>query len=257
MRKHTPKVLLLGFASYCALVDFEKIRSICDKYGAFFVFDCPHTIGLMLSGIIPNSFHHAHITVASTCKTIPGLRGGLIITKSRERLDCFVSSLSGVQTERGFNLITAAYLGISECLTPAYELKMKKALQIAKHIENFFDQPEIIKKGYKKINSTEIHMITIDCGFDVNEICGIFRDCNLCISNFFVPNTNRYGLRFICTTTAILDYSLEEINEILEVIWEILDNRERIMQRIPILSEKMKKIALRHPLFINKEVKNN
>ena len=255
MEKHKPKVLLLGFSSYCGLIDFPKVRKICDKYNSFFIFDASHTIGLMLCDVIPHSFHHAHMTVASTYKTIPANRGGIMITECEKLREGFVNSLTGLQVERGLNLVTASYLGILECLTPAYRMKMKKALEIAKYIENFFNQPSIMEKGYRKIISTEIHMITIDCGFDIKEILGIFKECNLDISTFFVPNTNRYGLRFICTTAAILEYSLEEIHEILEVVLEILDGKENMRENIPLLSDKIRHIALKRPVFLHKKIK--
>jgi glycine hydroxymethyltransferase len=74
-----PKVLIGGASAYPRLWDFERMRQIADKVGAYFIFDMAHIAGLVAGGIHPSPVPHAHITTTTTHKTLRGPRAGLII----------------------------------------------------------------------------------------------------------------------------------------------------------------------------------
>ena len=224
LKTFQPNVLLLGFSSYGGLLDFKKIRQLCDQYNCLFIADCSHNIGLMLSGMIPNCFDEAHMTVASTYKTIPAVRGGLMMTKNFNLYKEFQKKSAVLCPERGLNLMASMAIGIEECLTTGYKKKMENAHSIVKLIENFFIENQLGKPTL----SSEVHMATIDLGFDIKEIFSTIMECNLDIGTFYVPHTNRYGLRFICTTVGILGYSEENITKILLLLKIIIVKKNTI-----------------------------
>lgn len=250
LQEFQPKVLLLGFSSYSGLLDYKKIRQICDKYNCYFISDCSHTIGLMLSGIIPHCFNDAHMTVASTYKTIPAIRGGFFITNNYDMYCVFKEKCRMFQGERGLNLVTCSYLGIQECFTAGYGKKINKAQEIVKFIENYFIKNQM---GNPTVSS-EIHMATIDCGFDVREIFPLILQCQMDIGTFYVPHTNRYGLRFICTILGALNYSLEDIEIFLDQLKIIFVKKNNITnEEKENIIKKIYNLTKKYPMFTKKE----
>jgi glycine hydroxymethyltransferase len=74
-----PKVIIGGGSAYPRLWDFERMRQIADKVGAYYIFDMAHIAGLVAGGVHPSPVPHAHITTTTTHKTLRGPRAGLII----------------------------------------------------------------------------------------------------------------------------------------------------------------------------------
>ncbi len=74
-----PKAIIGGASAYPRLWDFERMRAIADKVGAYYIFDMAHIAGLVAGGVHPSPVPHAHITTTTTHKTLRGPRAGLII----------------------------------------------------------------------------------------------------------------------------------------------------------------------------------
>jgi glycine hydroxymethyltransferase len=74
-----PRVIIGGGSAYPRLWDFERMRQIADKVGAYYIFDMAHIAGLVAGGVHPSPVPHAHITTTTTHKTLRGPRAGLII----------------------------------------------------------------------------------------------------------------------------------------------------------------------------------
>jgi hypothetical protein len=94
-------------------------------------------------------------------------------------------------------------------------------------------------------------MATIDLGFDVREIFSIILECNLDIGSCYVPNTKRYGLRFICTNVGILEYTDEEIMNVLNNLKEIILLKDKITEdQKKNIKNNIKTIALSRKMYI-------
>jgi glycine hydroxymethyltransferase len=77
--REKPKALIGGGSAYPRLWDFERMRQIADKVGAYYIFDMAHIAGLVAGGVHPSPVPHAHITTTTTHKTLRGPRSGLIL----------------------------------------------------------------------------------------------------------------------------------------------------------------------------------
>jgi glycine hydroxymethyltransferase len=77
--QHKPKVIVAGFSAYSRIIDWQRIRTIADAVGAYFLVDMAHVAGLVAAGLYPNPFPHAHVVTSTTHKTLCGPRGGLIL----------------------------------------------------------------------------------------------------------------------------------------------------------------------------------
>ena len=52
-----PKMICAGATAYPSLIDFEKVRAICDEVGAIMWVDAAHFIGLVAGKAIPSPVH--------------------------------------------------------------------------------------------------------------------------------------------------------------------------------------------------------
>ncbi|HMP54916.1 MAG TPA: serine hydroxymethyltransferase, partial [Candidatus Melainabacteria bacterium] len=72
-----PKLIICGASNYSRIIDFERFRAIADKAGAYLLADVAHIAGLIVAGLHPNPFPHAHFVTSTTHKTLRGPRGGV------------------------------------------------------------------------------------------------------------------------------------------------------------------------------------
>ena len=76
-----PKLIVSGASAYPRIIDFKKIREICDEVGAVMLVDMAHIAGLVAAGLHPNPVEYADIVTSTTHKTLRGPRGGIILCK--------------------------------------------------------------------------------------------------------------------------------------------------------------------------------
>jgi glycine hydroxymethyltransferase len=79
-----PKAILCGYSAYPRTIDFAKFREIADEVGALLMADVAHIAGLVVAGVHPSPFPHAHVVTTTTHKTLRGPRGGLIMTNDED-----------------------------------------------------------------------------------------------------------------------------------------------------------------------------
>lgn len=78
-RKSKPNIIIAGSSSYPREIDFKQFRKIADEVGAYLIADIAHIAGLVASGYHNSPIDEAHITTASSYKTIRGPRSGFIL----------------------------------------------------------------------------------------------------------------------------------------------------------------------------------
>ena len=79
---HKPKMICSGATAYPSLIDFEKVRAICDEVGAIMWVDAAHFIGLVAGKAIPSPVPYADVVSFTTHKVLRGPRGGMILSKA-------------------------------------------------------------------------------------------------------------------------------------------------------------------------------
>ena len=52
--EYQPKLIVAGASAYSRIIDFKRIREICDKVGAYMMVDMAHIAGLVAAGLHPN-----------------------------------------------------------------------------------------------------------------------------------------------------------------------------------------------------------
>jgi len=77
--EHKPKMICSGATAYPSLIDFEKVRQICDEVGSIMWVDAAHFIGLVAGKAIPSPVPYADVVSFTTHKVLRGPRGGMIL----------------------------------------------------------------------------------------------------------------------------------------------------------------------------------
>ena len=79
-KKHRPKVIVTGASAYPRIIEFDRVKEICDDVGAYHIADIAHIAGLVATGLHPSPLEFADIVTSTTHKTLRGPRGGMIIS---------------------------------------------------------------------------------------------------------------------------------------------------------------------------------
>ena len=157
--KEKPKMIIAGASAYSRIIDFAKIREICDKCGAIMMVDMAHIAGLVATGLHPSPVKYADVVTSTTHKTLRGPRGGLILTNDEEiakKIDKTI--FPGIQGGPLMHVIAAKAQCFYEALQPEFK---NYQLQVLKNIKAMSD--EFIKMGYHVISGgTDNHLILLD-----------------------------------------------------------------------------------------------
>ncbi len=116
-----PKMICSGATAYPSLVDFAKIREICDEVGAIMWVDAAHFIGLVAGKAIPSPVPYADVVSFTTHKVLRGPRGGLILAKAEHAAAIDKAVFPGMQGGPIMSAVAGKAIALAECATPAYQ----------------------------------------------------------------------------------------------------------------------------------------
>ena len=77
-----PKMIISGASAYSRIIDWKRIREICDESGAYMFVDMAHIGGLVAAGAHPSPVPYADVVTTTTHKTLRGPRGAVILCKA-------------------------------------------------------------------------------------------------------------------------------------------------------------------------------
>lgn len=80
-----PKLIVAGASAYSRLIDYERIREIADKVGAYVMADMAHISGLIAAEVIPSCFPYADVVTTTTHKSLRGPRGAMIFFRKGKK----------------------------------------------------------------------------------------------------------------------------------------------------------------------------
>jgi len=157
--KEKPKMIIAGASAYSRIIDFKKMREICDEVGAYLFVDMAHIAGLVAAGFHPSPVPYAHVVSSTTHKTLRGPRGGIILTNDEEiakKIDKVI--FPGIQGGPLMHVIGAKAQCFYEALQPEFT---EYAQQVIKNISAMCH--EFINLGYKIVSGgTDNHLILLD-----------------------------------------------------------------------------------------------
>jgi glycine hydroxymethyltransferase len=86
-RLYRPKLIVAGASAYARLIDYERMRKICNLNNSYLLSDMAHISGLVAAGVIPSPFDHSDIVTTTTHKSLRGPRGAMIFFRKGLRYE--------------------------------------------------------------------------------------------------------------------------------------------------------------------------
>ena len=153
-----PKVIISGASAYPRVIDFKRIREICDKCGALMFVDIAHIAGLVAAGLHPSPVPYADFVTTTTHKTLRGPRGGVIMCKEEWGKAIDKAVFPGIQGGPLMHIIAAKAVAFKEALSPEFK---EYQTQIVKNAAAMAD--EFKNRGIKMVSGgTDNHLILLN-----------------------------------------------------------------------------------------------
>jgi glycine hydroxymethyltransferase len=153
-----PKMICSGATAYPSLIDFEKVRAICDEVGAIMWVDAAHFIGLVAGKAIPSPVPYADVVSFTTHKVLRGPRGGMILSKVEHAAAIDKAVFPGMQGGPIMSAVAGKAIALAECATPAYQKYAKDVIINAQALASALEG-----EGMRAVSGgTQTHLALID-----------------------------------------------------------------------------------------------
>lgn len=82
---YRPKLIVAGVSAYSRLIDYNRMREICNEHNAYMLADMSHISGLVAAKLVESPFATADIVTTTSHKTLRGPRGAMIFFRKGTR----------------------------------------------------------------------------------------------------------------------------------------------------------------------------
>ena len=82
---YRPRIIIAGTSAYSRLIEYERMRAIAERVGAYLLSDMAHISGLVAGGVIPSPFPYSDVVTTTTHKSLRGPRGAMIFYRKGVR----------------------------------------------------------------------------------------------------------------------------------------------------------------------------
>ena len=156
--EHKPKMIVAGASAYSRIINFDRIKEICDSVNALMMVDMAHISGLVASGHHPSPTACADFVTTTTHKTLRGPRGGLILCKEQYAADVDKQIFPGTQGGPLMHTIAAKAVCFGEALKPEFKSYVEQVVKNAQTMSDALadDSIRIVSGG------TDNHLMLVD-----------------------------------------------------------------------------------------------
>ncbi len=156
--EHKPRLIICGASAYSRVIDFKRIREICDRSGSLMMADIAHIAGLVVTGNHPSPVPHADFVTTTTHKTLRGPRAGLILCKEKYAKDLDRAVFPGVQGGPLVHIIAAKAVAFKEALSPEFKEYQTQIVRNAKALAK-----AVADTGFRIVSGgTDNHLFMAD-----------------------------------------------------------------------------------------------
>jgi glycine hydroxymethyltransferase len=157
-REHRPKMIVAGASAYSRIIDFARLREICDETGALLLVDMAHFSGLVAAGLYPNPCQWADIVTTTTHKTLRGPRSGLILCKAQYAAAIDKTVFPGVQGGPLVHVVAAKAVCFLEAMQPEFAEYQRRVVANAQALA-----ASMSAAGYRVVSGgTDTHVMLVD-----------------------------------------------------------------------------------------------
>lgn len=222
---HKPKMIVAGASSYSRIIDFGKIKNICDKVGSYMLVDMAHIAGLVATGLHPSPVKYADFVTSTTHKTLRGPRGGLILCKKQYSKLIDKSIFPGIQGGPLEHIIAAKAVCFKEAMDDTFKEYQQKVLDNSNKLSE-----ELTKRGFDIVSGgTDNHLFLVDLrnknitGKIAEKLLG---EIGIAVNKNMIPFDNKSpfvtsGIRVGTPAVTSRGFGYEEMIEIANIIDEL------------------------------------
>jgi len=253
-QEHKPKVIVAGFSAYSRVVNWQQIRDIADRVGAYFMVDMAHVSGLIAAGVYPSPVNIADVTTTTTHKTLRGPRGGLILARANPELEKKINFAVFPESQGGplMHVIAAKAVCLKEAMSDDFIIYQKQTLENARTMAQGF-----IDRGYDVVsNGTDDHLFLLSLvkqGMTGKDADAALSRANITVNKNAVPNDPNppfitSGLRIGSPAVTTRGFKRTEASELTTWMCDIMDdisNEDKIVE----IKQKVLDLCARYPVY--------
>lgn len=245
-----PKVIISGASAYPRIIDFKRIRDICDKCGALMFVDIAHIAGLVAAGLHPSPVPYADFVTTTTHKTLRGPRGGVIMCKEEWGKAIDKAVFPGIQGGPLMHIIAAKAVAFKEALSPEFKEYQKQIVKNAAAMAEEFKA-----RGVKMVSGgTDNHLILLnlsDKGVTGKELEKMLDEVRITVNKNAVPFDKQKpfvtsGIRVGTPAITSRGMKEKEAREIAGLISDIIEEKEAAFEKT---REKVASLCAAFPLY--------
>ncbi len=248
--EYKPKLIVAGASAYSRIIDFKKLKEICDEVEAYFMVDMAHIAGLVATGAHPSPVPYADFVTSTTHKTLRGPRGGLILCKEKYAKALDKNIFPGIQGGPLMHTIAAKAVCFKEALQPEFKEYINKVVKNCKVLAE-----ELVKYDFKLVsNGSDNHLILID--LNNKDITGKDAEKRLdsigiTVNKNTVPNETKSpfvtsGIRIGTAAVTTRGFDEEDMKEVAALINDAIENKD---ENLSSLKNRVKALCSKHPLY--------
>lgn len=248
--EYKPKLIVAGASAYSRIIDFKKLKDICDEVGAYCMVDMAHIAGLVATGAHPSPVPYADFVTSTTHKTLRGPRGGLILCKEKYAKALDKNIFPGIQGGPLMHTIAAKAVCFKEALQPEFKEYINKVVKNCKVLAE-----ELVKYDFKLVsNGSDNHLILVD--LNNKDITGkdaekLLDSIGITVNKNTVPNETKSpfvtsGIRIGTAAVTTRGFDEEDMKEVAALINDAIENKD---ENLSSLKNRVKALCSKHPLY--------
>ena len=247
-----PKMIVSGASAYPRVIDFKRIREICDKVGAYMMVDIAHIAGLVAAGLHPSPVPYADFVTTTTHKTLRGPRGGAIMCKEEYGKAIDKAVFPGIQGGPLMHITAAKAVAFKEALSPEFKAYQAQIIKNAAAMADEFD-----KLGIKMVSGgTDNHLILLnltDKGVTGKELEKMLDEVHITANKNAIPFDTQKpfvtsGLRVGTPAMTTRGMKEEEARTVARLIAKIIEEKEGVFGYV---KAEVAKLCAAFPLYAN------
>lgn len=254
-REVKPKLIVSGASAYPRIIDFKRIREICDEVGAYMMVDMAHIAGLVATGLHPSPVPYADVVTTTTHKTLRGPRGGLILCKNQvgelnlaKKIDSAI--FPGTQGGPLMHIIAAKAVCFGEALKPEFKEYCEQVVKNAQALAS-----GLTKRGLKLVSGgTDNHLMLLD--LSDSEVTGKelekrLDECYITANKNTIPGERRSpfvtsGVRLGTPAVTTRGFKEDDMDVIAECIALCVNDYEASGDKVRAM---VSELIAKHPLY--------
>ena len=248
--EYKPKLIVAGASAYSRIIDFKKLKEICDEVAAYFMVDMAHIAGLVATGAHPSPVPYADFVTSTTHKTLRGPRGGLILCKEKYAKALDKNIFPGIQGGPLMHTIAAKAVCFKEALQAEFKEYIDRVVKNCKVLAE-----ELVKYDFKLVsNGSDNHLILID--LNNKDITGKDAEKRLdsigiTVNKNTVPNETKSpfvtsGIRIGTAAVTTRGFDEEDMKDVAALINDAIENKDEDLSS---LKNRVKALCSKHPLY--------